>query len=119
MGCANCANNVPSAGLVVINDDAKMPSIDKVHFPSSYTNSSRQRTEPLKYISTIEKYKMNIKTNNEHFYLYINEKIKINLYKGISAFDDFINFLKKFAERKKKLMPLVMKEELKIPFPVN
>ena len=92
MGCANCANNVPSAGLVVINDDAKMPSFDKVHFPSSNTNSTTDeiyfpvdntqlrfsfpdvfpstamlkqsntaRTEPLKYISTIEKYKMNIK----------------------------------------------------------
>ena len=96
MGCANCANNVPSAGLVVINDDAKTPSIDKVHFPSLNTNSTTDeiyfpvdntqlrfsfpdvfpstamlkqsntaRTEPLKYISTIEKYKMNIKTKNE------------------------------------------------------
>ena len=62
---------------------------------------------------------MNIKTKNEHSYLYINEKIKINLYKGITAFDDCIIFLKKIAERKKRLAPLVMKEELKIPFPVN
>ena len=100
-----------------------MPSFDKVHFPSSNTNSTTDeiyfpvdnthlrfsfpdvfpstamlkqsntaRTEPLKYISTIEKYKMNIKTKNEHSYLYINEKIKINLYKGITAFDDCIKF---------------------------
>ena len=42
MGCANCANSIPSKGLVVISEqtfDAKTPSIDKV-FPSSNTNST-------------------------------------------------------------------------------
>ena len=154
MGCANCANSIPSKGLVVISEqtfDAKTPSIDKV-FPSSNTNSTtdeanfpiddshlkfsfpdvfpstamlkqinKARTDPFGYISTIEKYKNCIKTKNEHSYLYINEKkgININLYKGIKAFDECINFLRGVAERKKRLSPLVMKEELKIPFPVN
>ena len=64
---------------------------------------NKARTDPLGYISTIEKYKSCIKTKNEHSYLYINEKkgININLYKGIKAFDECINFLRGLRKGKK------------------
>lgn len=92
-------------------------------FPSTamLKQINKARTDPLSYISTIEKYKQYIKTKNKHSYLYINDKkgININLYKGKEAFDNCINYLKKVAQRKKRLTPLIMKEELKIPFPVN
>ena len=134
-----------------ISDYSKGFSLEKGHFPSSKTNSTsdesnqinlahlhlsfpdifpstamlkqinKARTDPLSYISTVEKYKQYIKTKNNRSYLYINGKkgLNIKLYKGKEAFDNCINFLKIVAKRKKRLTPLIMKEELKIPFPVN
>ena len=92
-------------------------------FPSTamLKQINKARTDPLSYISIIEKYKQYIKTKNNRSYLCINRKkgLNINLYKGKEEFDNCINFLKIVAKRKKRLSPLIMKEELKIPFPVN
>ena len=78
------------------------------------------RTEPLKYIEKIESLKKSIVTKNNHTFLKINNlnNININLDKGIESFNNCISFLRKLAQQK-KLAPLIMREELKIPFPIN
>lgn len=92
-------------------------------FPSTamLREINQARTDPLSYITKIEYLKQFVKTKNNHCFLFLNSTnhININLKKGIEAFDNCIEFLKEISRQEHKLVPLIMKEELKIPFPIN
>ena len=92
-------------------------------FPSTamLREINQARTDPLSYIEKIERLKQFVVTKNNHCFLLINNAnhININLKKGITTFDNCIEFLKQQSQQKCKLSPLIMKEELKIPFPIN
>ena len=92
-------------------------------FPSTamLREINQARTDPLSYIEKIERLKQFVVTKNNHSFLLINNAnhININLKKGITTFDNCIEFLKQQSQQKCKLSPLIMKEELKIPFPIN
>lgn len=92
-------------------------------FPSTamLREINQARTDPLSYIPKIEQLKQFVVTKNNHCFLLINNPnhININLKKGIETFDNCIEFLKQLSRQEFKLSPLIMKEELKIPFPIN
>jgi len=79
------------------------------------------RTNPLEYINTVIKYKKNITIVNGKKYLKIendndnNQFIKLE--KGEENFDNCIDFLKEISKDKNILNPLIMNEDLKVPFP--
>ena len=76
------------------------------------------RTKPLEYINTIEKYKNNIISLNGKIYLKNDDNNQyLKLEKGKENFDNCIEFLKKKSEEKISLNPLIMSEDLKLPFP--
>lgn len=81
---------------------------------------NKARTNPLSYIDKIEQLKKCIVTKNNHSFLLFNNKnnISINLNKGVQAFNNCIHYLQ-ILSTKPKLSPLIMKEELKVPFPIN
>ncbi len=83
------------------------------------------RTNPKIYTEKILKFMKYINTNkrnNKKFFL-VNNKTKINLLKGEEAFYDCMNFIEdldlKIREKQIILRELVLKEELKFPFPVE
>lgn len=115
--CEKIPINVP------ISDFHRKQSIRNL-FPATamLKEINNVRMNPLSYIDKIEHYKKYITTRNGHTFLLNNNnsnKVNINLHKGIDAFNECISFLKNLSESKVKLSPLIMKEELKIPFPIN
>ena len=74
------------------------------------------RTDPLSYAKTIEKLKEKIVTVDNNTYL--NVGISLKLSKGAERFDNCVNYLKALS-KKKKLEPLRMNEQLKVPFPIQ
>jgi hypothetical protein len=82
---------------------------------------NKARTNPLSFITKIQKLKKYIvmKNNKTFLYLYNNPHLSINLDQGISSFDNCIEFLMQISKQTPPLKPLIMKEELKIPFPLN
>ena len=99
----------------------KKASLSEV-FPSTamLREINKARTNPLSYIDKIEQLKKCIVTKNNHSFLLFNNKnnININLHKGVQSFNNCITYLRTLST-KPKLSPLVMKEELKVPFPIN
>ena len=78
------------------------------------------RTKTLEYINTIEKYKNNIISLNGTIYLKLeNNNQYLKLQKGKENFDNCIEFLKQKSQEKISLNPLIMSEELKVPFPTS
>ena len=78
------------------------------------------RKKPLEYINTIEKYKNNIISLNGTIYLKLeNNNQYLKLQKGKENFDNCIEFLKQKSQEKISLNPLIMSEELKVPFPTS
>ena len=78
------------------------------------------RTKPLEYINTIEKYKNNIISLNGKIYLKNDDNNQyLKLEKGKENFDNCIEFLKQKSQEKISLNPLIMSEELKVPFPTS
>jgi hypothetical protein len=82
---------------------------------------NKARTNPLSLIDRIEKLKKYVVTKNNRTFLYLNNnpQSSINLHKGISSFDNCIEYLKNLSQQTPPLKPLIMKEELKVPFPLN
>ena len=144
MGCANCPRNITSQGVVVISEPSlpeedcmkifsleknkennaifsfstkervekstqilKKASLSEV-FPSTamLREINKARTNPLSYIDQIEQLKKCIVTKNNHSFLLLKN------------FNNCITYLRTLST-KPKLSPLVMKEELKVPFPIN
>ena len=99
----------------------KEASLSEV-FPSTamLREINKARTNPLSYIDKIEQLKKCIVTKNNHSFLLIKNKnkININLNKGVQSFNNCVAYLRTLST-KPKLSPLVMKEELKVPFPIN
>ena len=75
------------------------------------------RTNPLYYIEKIEQLKSKIfyNANTNKHYIQLDEQ-RFLLNKGIESFDNCISYLKLIAI-KPQLKPLIMKDELKLPFP--
>ena len=75
------------------------------------------RTNPLCFVDKIEQLKQKIYLNNSthNYYLQIDNQ-RIILHKGIESFDNCISYLKTLAKQP-PLKPLIMKDELKLPFP--
>ena len=74
------------------------------------------RTDPLSYALKIEKLKEKIVTVDNNTYLDVGISLKLS--KGVERFDNCINFLKALSKQK-KLEPLMMNEQLKVPFPIQ
>jgi len=106
----------------IANNNNINNSDNNINYTNKYSNLMLNeinfaRTNPIKYISKIEKYKKNIINRNGQFFLQIENNISLLLNKGIESFNNCIEFLKK--QEKLKLEPLIMKEELIVPFPNN
>lgn len=74
------------------------------------------RTDPLTYAKKIEKLKEKIVTVDNNTYLDVGISLKLS--KGAERFDNCINYLKALSKQK-KLDPLMMNEQLKVPFPIQ
>ena len=81
---------------------------------------NKARKDPLSLIKKIEYLKQNISYIDNKPILSFgknSQNVTIKLNKGPEVFDNCISFLKNHSD--KSLPPLIMKEELKIPFPVQ
>ena len=74
------------------------------------------RTDPLSYAKKIENLKEKIVTVVNNIYLDVG--ISLKLFKGAERFDNCVNYLKALS-KKRKLEPLRMNEQLKVPFPIQ
>ena len=75
---------------------------------------NNSRKNPLSVIPKIEKYYQNIDISNKNeFFIRVDEKNKIRLYKGKNLFIQCQNFLKKLSS----LPSFILKNEMTFPFP--
>lgn len=93
------------------------------YFPSTQMlrEINLARTDPLLYIEKVKHLKDKIKQIQKKNFLSVDDSnnLSLKLNKGQECFDNCIAFLEEVAKRKKKLSPLVMNENLKVPFPVQ
>ena len=75
---------------------------------------NNSRKNPLSVIPKIEKYYQNIDVSNKNeFFIRVDEKNKIRLYKGKNLFIQCQNFLKKLSS----LPSFILRNEMTFPFP--
>ena len=80
-----------------------------------FDNINKIREDPQSFIDTIEKSKKNIFMDKRGLYIYKSSLVKVALNKGISAFDEAIDFLKNL----KPMNKLIFSNELMIKYPIN
>lgn len=93
------------------------------YFPSTMMlrEINLARTDPLLYIQKIKQLKnKNIQNQHKNF-LSVGDSnnLSLKLFKGKESFDNCIAFLEAVSKEKKKLSPLIMNDNLKVPFPVQ
>ena len=77
---------------------------------------NNSRKNPLSVIPKIEKYYQFIdKSNKNEYYIKVDKKKKIRLYKGRNIFIQCENYLKKLTS----FSPYILKNEMSFPFPKN
>lgn len=79
-----------------------------------FDNINKIREDPTSFIKIIEQAKKNIVLDKKGIYIY-KSNVKVALYRGESAFDETINYLKKLKPMKR----LIFSNELLIDTPIN